>query len=116
MAGDNEGVGVVAQAMSDEAAKWSTLSGDMAKVHKDMDGLGLMVSAFFANVPATASAAKRVYDSYLTQMTSLANQAKEEFTQIHDMLLQARDDYEETDGRAADVLDLTKLFGRDPHN
>jgi hypothetical protein len=105
-----EEVRVVEQALLDEAAKWSKLSDDMAKVQHGIDGLALTMTAFFTNNPLTAQMAKNAYDGVWQLMSKLAGQASTEFDQINQALRRAHDDYQATDGKVA--YDLSRIYGK----
>lgn len=101
---------IVEGALLDEAGKWSGLSSDMADVRRQMDGLPLMVTAFFANDLGTAQAAKKAYDDVLQRMTQLAAEAAAEFNQVKEALHRVHEQYENVDGKVAH--DLSEIYGK----
>lgn len=110
MAGSAEDIRIVKEALLDEAAKWSQLSSEMARVQHGVDGLELQVTAFFTNNPATAQLAKNAYDGVWHLVAKLAGEAAAEFNQVNEALRRAYDQYEAAEGRT--VYDLRSIYGK----
>jgi hypothetical protein len=101
---------IAKEALVDEARKWMRLSEEMQQINKDVVGLELFESAFFAGNPIAGREAKLNYDAILDQIADLTKQATAEFEQISVTLRQLKDNYETVDGNAA--LDLNQIYGR----
>jgi hypothetical protein len=101
-------VGVVVEAVHDEAKKWKNLSDKMAPVKTATENLTLNPMAFFIGDLGAVPHSLR-YNSYQQFMATIIGGAATEFEQFGEALDRIADEYDRTDKVGS--IDLKAIYG-----
>ena len=105
----DDDINVVYSAFDAEAQKWRDLAAVMSTSYGRAGALWLNGSAFFCGNPATAYVLSEAYNGIHDLVKTLLTDAEEEFYQLADALIIARDLYDESDRTSAAAF--VKIYG-----
>lgn len=101
-------VGVITDAVVDEAGKWRGLSDSMEPIKTAADGLDLSMSAFFIGPNLDMAVYSNSYNNFQTFMVTVLGGGVTEFDQLGGALDKIAKEYDKADEIVS--LDLNKIY------